>query len=138
MYITVGPSLCFGFNFRNNNDKEEKVKLNDVINSIKNDVFDNAIEIHKDKINLDTINGMINEILNYYEIEHFSDELNSVVIDAIGTVAYTMIFKAAFKMSNVNVGKFDINDIFKLFVPVTFASLTIDYLEKQKYIPIDI
>ena len=54
---------------------------------------------------------------------------------SVGTVGYSMLLKKVFKMGNINVDRFDINDILKLTLAVTLSNLTIDYLEKQKYIP---
>lgn len=54
---------------------------------------------------------------------------------SVGTVGYSMLMKKAFKMGNINVDSFNIDDILKLTLAVTLSNLTIDYLEKQKYIP---
>ncbi len=54
---------------------------------------------------------------------------------SVGTIAYTMAMKKIFKIGNINIDRFDINDILKLTLAVTLSNLTIDYLEKQKYIP---
>jgi len=54
---------------------------------------------------------------------------------SVGTVGYSMLLKKVFKMGNINVDRFDINNILKLTLSITLSNLTIDYLEKMKYIP---
>ncbi len=54
---------------------------------------------------------------------------------SVGTVGYTMLMKKILKMGSINVDRFDINDILKLTLAVTLSNLTINYLEKMKYIP---
>ncbi len=64
--------------------------------------------------------------------------INSVyngALISVGTIGYTMLLKKVLKMGSINVDRFDINDILKLTLAVTLSNLTINYLEKMKYIP---
>ena len=54
---------------------------------------------------------------------------------SVGTVGYSMLLKKLFKIKNINVERFNINDILKLTLSITLSNLTIHYLEKMKYIP---
>jgi len=54
---------------------------------------------------------------------------------SVGTVGYTMLMKKLLKMGSINIDRFDVNDILKLTLAVTLSNITIDYLEKMKYIP---
>lgn len=81
MYITAGPGT-FGFNFK---CKEEKIKyeLSEVIDYFKYKLFDNANIIHKDRLTIETIEGLMQEILEYYDIEYLNDDIVKLIKDVI-------------------------------------------------------
>ena len=62
------------------------------------------------------------------------DGLYNGALISVGTVGYSMLMKKIFKY-NINIDRFDINDIIKLTLAVTLSNLTIQYLETMKYIP---